>query len=160
MALFGNTSGSVSFDVNLTPDAFAGFVGQQADRVNNFVNDNMEDIDPVVAAFKPPLEEYILRCQATEETRLKYMVNMLQLLSNNFLPNVETCDEDGFANCIIDSNQGVNFDRYDWNADIFSQPCAATYGCQIKADLDRQGSRADGQLFENNATALMDNINA
>jgi len=46
---------------------------------------------------------------------------MLQLLSDNFLPNVDTCDEEGFANCILDSNQGVNFDRYDWNADIFSQ---------------------------------------
>ena len=65
MALLGNISASVSFDVNFTPEAAAGFVGQQADRVNNFVNDNMEDILPVVQAFRPPLEDYILRNQAS-----------------------------------------------------------------------------------------------
>jgi hypothetical protein len=61
MALIGNTS-AVSFDVNFNPDGPARFVNQYAGKVNDFVNDNMEDIQPVVIALKPPLEEYLMKC--------------------------------------------------------------------------------------------------
>jgi hypothetical protein len=38
---------------------------------------------------------------------------MMQLIADNFLPDVDACDEQAFANCLIDSDHGVNFNRFE-----------------------------------------------
>lgn len=38
---------------------------------------------------------------------------MMQIIADNFLPDVDACDEQAFADCLIDSDQGVNFDRFE-----------------------------------------------
>jgi hypothetical protein len=83
------------------------------------------------------------------------MLNMVNLLSDNFLPDVEACDEEGFVDCLMISDQGWDFNQNDFNSDIFTHACAPPYGCQIKNDVDEAASELDGQLFEGNATALM-----
>ena len=70
------------------------------------------------------------KSQVAEERRAQYTLNMLQVLADVFLPDVEACDEQGFADCLIDTDDGWNFNEWDFNADIFSHPCAEQYGCQ------------------------------
>lgn len=44
-------------------------------------------------AFKKPYEEYLYKGTAYEEERLGYVLNMVTLLAETFLPDVESCDE-------------------------------------------------------------------
>ena len=92
MALVGNTS-AVSFDLTVTPDAASGFVNDYADKIDGFVGSNYEDISTVAMAFKKPYEEYLLRGAAYEEERMGYVLNMVTILAETFLPDVESCDE-------------------------------------------------------------------
>lgn len=89
----------------------------------------MEDIQPVVAAFKPPLEEYLLRGQAFEHERFESAVNMVKAVVDTFLPDPEACDEEALASCLIESDSGIDLAKYNFNADIFSTECAATSSC-------------------------------
>ena len=123
MALVGNTS-AVSFDVNFRPEAPAAVAEKYANKVGDFIDDNREDVGPVIGAFKGPVEEYLLRAQASEEERVQYVINMVTLLKDNFLPKVDTCDEEGLANCLLEKDDGFNFNRWDWNSAIFDTQCA------------------------------------
>ena len=84
---------------------------------------------------------------------------MVTLLADNFLPDVEACDEQGFADCLLASNDGFDLSKYDFNADIFKHDCAPTYGCQTAEDIDRAAFMEAGDQFVNNATALERSIN-
>ena len=84
---------------------------------------------------------------------------MVRLLADNFLPDVEACDEQGFTDCLLASDDGFDLSRYDFNADIFEHDCAPTYGCQTAKDLDRAAWNEAGNQFGGNMTALGDSIN-
>jgi len=84
---------------------------------------------------------------------------MVTLLADNFLPDVEACDEQGFTDCLLASNDGIDLSKYDFNADIFRHDCAPTYGCQTAEELDRYAFREAGNQFVGNATAFEDSVN-
>ena len=109
----------------------------------------MQDIAPVMDALKPPMEVYFLRGQAFEAQRAEYAYQMIDLLSKNFLPDVDTCDEEEFTDCLLESedHQGIDLNKYDWNADIFNTQCAAQNGCGIKFDTDHDASMRDRDSF-------------
>lgn len=159
MALVGGSS-AVSFDVNFRPEAPAAVAEKYANKIGDFVDDNMEDINPVIGAFKGPVEEYFIRAQATEEQRIQNVINMVTLLKDTFLPDVNTCDSEGLAECLLSMDNGVDFDRWDWNSNIFETPCGVSNGCQdVLINNDQQAANQNGDYFEGNATAIEDSVN-
>lgn len=113
----------------------------------------------VTNALKAPIEEYMLKKQVAEEQQLQYVIDMVQLLRDNFLPP-GTCDASGFANCLMDNGEGVKLDRYDWNIDrmLKSETCAS-FGCNIKYNTDPEASDQDEEKFSKTLDALSANLN-
>lgn len=62
---------------------------------------------------------------------------MADLAIKSILPDSETCDESAFADCLVKSDQSINFLNGS-PRNIFNTPCASDYGCKVLVDTNSE----------------------
>jgi hypothetical protein len=55
---------------------------------------------------------------------------MATIFDDYYMPNVETCDNEAFAECLINGDEGIDIMTCEF-PDVFNSTCALTNGCTI-----------------------------
>lgn len=122
--------GSAFADIKLSVDIDTDKVSKYADMMDEWEHENQSDIQETsqaVIEFNNLATEYAHEVQAESNRALKPLVNDLEIITEVFMPNDETCDAKAFAECLTKENV---YQTIVW-PDAFTGACADQTGCSL-----------------------------
>ena len=130
LALIGATNATYSVTVSVDEQALGQTAQDVGQSVDQFVNDNMGDLQPVAMASGDIVTEWLTRGMATDGLRADGALNIVTAYRTAVYPDTDNCDEEAFAQCLVDTNaldlfSGPGPDPFM----LFDTDCAHDYGC-------------------------------
>jgi hypothetical protein len=133
LALIGATQAGYSVHVNIDENELQRAAGAIGQRVGQWANDNGQHIMPIAGSVKTVTEEWLTKALATEDVRCDAFMRFLNAIKPAVYPNPETCNQDAFAQCLI-NDDSIDILKYGLPTsgdliDLFGTQCAVTNGC-------------------------------
>ena len=153
IALLGSANAGYSVHVNIDEKELARAAEDVSDTIDKFVQDNAQDIIPVAQSIQNVAEDHLTRKLSSDNIRVDALVKFMNALKAMAYPDPATCDEEAFAQCLVDDEA---VDLFTWGPptmydmfQLFDTACADTYGCNAPCIKDEYGEKCNslGQDF-------------
>ena len=101
LALLGYVNAAETVHISIDQNELARAAQAIAGTAEEYVNDNMDNIQPIALSAQGIVEEFMTRSSAFDDIKADAILNFLGYAKDAFYPNPATCDEVAFADCLV-----------------------------------------------------------